>query len=166
MQIQVVDKNDTLIGTKERDEIDYSSDIYRVSALWLTNPSGQALIAKRAVTKKNSPGKWGPAVAGTLESDETYETNIYKEAQEEIGLKGVPFKEIKKVAILEPGNPRHYFCQWYEATVDMPIEAFTRQVSEVDELAWIDVEKLKEEVSQIPEKYLPSMKQVIEDLGL
>ena len=79
MQIQIVDKNDTVIGTKERDEIDYSSDIYRVSALWLTNSNGQALIAKRAMAKKNSPGKWGPAVAGTLETDETYETNIYKD---------------------------------------------------------------------------------------
>lgn len=166
MQIQIVDKNDTVIGTKERDEIDYSSDIYRVSALWLTNSNGQALIAKRAMAKKNSPGKWGPAVAGTLETDETYETNIYKEAQEEIGLSGVPFKEIKKVAIMEPGNPRHYFCQWYEATVDMPIEAFTRQVSEVDELAWIDTEVLKNEVRNSPEKYVPTMKQVIEDLGL
>lgn len=166
MQIQIVDKNDTVIGTKERDEIDCSTDTYRVSALWLTNNKGESLIAQRAMTKKNSPGKWGPAVAGTVEGNETYEENIYREAGEEIGLNGVHFNVAKKVAVMEAGIPRHYFCQWYEATVDMPIEAFTRQVSEVDALTWIETEKLKIEIHQTPEKYLPSMVQAMDYLGL
>jgi isopentenyl-diphosphate delta-isomerase len=166
MRIQIVDKNDTPIGTKGRDEIDYSSDIYRVSALWLTNSSGQSLIAKRALTKKNSPGKWGPAVAGTLEDTETYDENIYKETQEEIGLSEITLNPAVKVAITESGNPRRYFCQWYTASVDLPIEAFTRQVSEVDELVWVDTKQLKQEVQQTPEKYIPSMPRVVKDLGL
>jgi hypothetical protein len=33
MKIQIVDKNDVGIRNKERDEIDYSTDIYRVSPL-------------------------------------------------------------------------------------------------------------------------------------
>lgn len=166
MQIQVVDMNDTLIGTKEREDLDYSADIYRVSALWLTNSKGESLIAQRAMTKNNSPGKWGPAVAGTVEADETYEINICKEAEEEIGLSGVDFKTAKKIAVMEAGEPRRYFCQWYEACVDMPIEAFTRQVDEVDALAWINTETLKQGVRETPEKYLPSMAQTIHDLDL
>jgi len=37
MKIQIVDDKDQLIGVKERNEVDYKTDIYRVSALWLTN---------------------------------------------------------------------------------------------------------------------------------
>jgi hypothetical protein len=68
MEIQIVDKNDVGISNKERDEIDYSTDIYRVSALWLTNNK----------------------------EDETYEVNTSKEAEEEIGLSAVHFDEAKK----------------------------------------------------------------------
>ena len=34
------------------------------------------------------PEVWGPAVSGTNEEGETYDSNIIKEAQEEIGLTG------------------------------------------------------------------------------
>ncbi len=47
LQIIVVDENDNVIGSKSRDEIDYSKDIYRVSCLWVTNPKGEVLLAQR-----------------------------------------------------------------------------------------------------------------------
>lgn len=80
MKIQIVDENDKFVSNKERSEVDYKSDIYRVSALWLTNSKGQTLLAKRAMVKDKDPGKWGPAVAGTIDEGETYDENIYKEA--------------------------------------------------------------------------------------
>jgi len=89
---QVVDENDQLIGYKERSKIDFKKDIYRIGALWLTDGTGQILIAQRKLTKDKDPGKWGPAAAGTVEKSETYESNAYKEAQEEIGLVGVKFE--------------------------------------------------------------------------
>lgn len=76
MKIQIVDDQDQFIGLKERNEVDYKSDIYRVSALWLTNSKGQTLLAKRAAVKDKDPGKWGPAVAGTIDEGETYDENI------------------------------------------------------------------------------------------
>lgn len=75
---QVVNDSDEVIGHKFRNDIDFVKDIYRVAALWLTNSQGQVLIAQRLLTKDKDPGKWGPAAAGTLEKDETYESNIYK----------------------------------------------------------------------------------------
>jgi hypothetical protein len=109
MKIQIVDKNDVGISNKERDEIDYSTDIYRVSALWLTNNK----------------------------EDETYEVNTSKEAQEEIGLSAVHFDEAKKRLLSWKRGRPVAFCKWYQAVVDMPIVAFTRQVSEVAALARI-----------------------------
>lgn len=84
----IVNENDEIIGHKLREEVDPKNDIYRVSALWVTNSAGDVLIAQRKLTKKHAPGKWEPAVAGTVEKGETDESNIYKEAQEEIGLSG------------------------------------------------------------------------------
>src|SRR3989338_6686941 len=84
-QIPIVNDRDVGIGYKFREEIT-KEDIYRVSALWVTNSQVMILLAKRALTKKNSPGEWGPAVSGTVDKGETYEGNIYREAEEELGL--------------------------------------------------------------------------------
>jgi len=94
---QIVDDQDNLIGAKPRNEIDFKNDYYRISGLWLTNSKGQILIAQRLLTKDKDPGKWGPAAAGTLEVGETYESNAYKEADEEIGLTGVKFTQGPKM---------------------------------------------------------------------
>lgn len=91
-KIVVVNENDEVVGAKKRGTI-ATDDIYRVSALWITNSNGDVLLAQRALTKKNDPGKWGPAVAGTVEEGETYLGNITKETEEEIGLKDVQFTE-------------------------------------------------------------------------
>ncbi len=163
MKIQIVNDQDEVIGVKERSELDYSTDIYRVSALWLTNSKGQSLIAKRASTKDKDPNKWGPAVAGTIEENETYDQNIYKEAMEEIGLEGVEFTKSVKI---RSTNPRQSFTQWYVGVVDKEIDTFTRQVEEVDALLWLDTRHLKKELEENPDKYIPNMQRIVNELGL
>lgn len=163
MKIQIVNEKDELIGVKERSEIDYGADIYRVSALWLTNSLGQALLAKRAATKDKDPGRWGPAVAGTVEEGETYDSNIYKEAEEEIGLTGVRFTRGKK---LYRRYPRRYFSQWYFGVVNREIDDFTRQIEEVDELAWVKMDELQQDIRDNPDKYISGMVLMISELEL
>ena len=163
MKIQIVDDNDQLIGVKERNEVDYKTDIYRVSALWLTNSKGQTLLAKRAAVKDKDPGKWGPAVAGTIDEGETYDINIYKEATEEIGLEGKQFVKGKKTHIT---YPRNYFCQWYFVSLDRDTDSFTMQADEVDALEWVDIEQMKQELRTNPDKYVPAMQQIVDELGI
>ena len=163
MKIQIVNENDEVIGAKERSELDYLVDIYRFSALWITNSKGQSLIAQRALTKDKDPGKWGPAVAGTIEEGETYDQNIYKEAMEEIGLEGVTFTKSIKVY---SSTPRRAFAQWYITQIDRDLSTLTRQKEEVEALAWIDTEQLKRELVDMPDKYIPSMTQIVSQLGL
>jgi isopentenyldiphosphate isomerase len=163
MKIQIVNNNDEVIGVKERSEVDYQTDIYRVSALWLTNSKGQTLLARRAQSKDKDPGKWGPAVAGTIDEGETYDQNIYKEAMEEIGLENVEFSRDKKIRIT---HPRHYFCQWYMVSLDRDTESFTMQAEEVDALEWVDIGTLKTELVSNPDKYVPAMQQIVTELGI
>ncbi|OGL30934.1 hypothetical protein A3F37_00640 [Candidatus Saccharibacteria bacterium RIFCSPHIGHO2_12_FULL_41_12] len=149
--IQIVDDVDELIGHKKRDEIDYTKDTYRSSALWIINSRGEVLIAQRKTTRDKDPGKWGPSAAGTVEEGETYDTNVYKEAKEEIGLSGYTFKKLKKEKI---DKPRSQFVQWYGAVVDEPIEYFTAQLDEVEQLSWVKEEELLDDVSKNPDKYV------------
>ncbi len=40
------------------------------------------------------------------------------------------------------------------------------QEDEVDELAWVDVAEMKQELKTNPDKYVPAMPQIVNDLGL
>jgi len=149
-----VDSEDSQIGLMAREEIDPTKDIYRVTAIWLTNEKGEILIAQRKHTKKVNPGLWGPAVAGTVEEGETYESNAYKELEEELGVTDVTLEKGPKIFV---EAPRKYFVQWYMATVDREVESFTIQEEEVEQIRWIPLDELQKDVSEHPDLYVPAM---------
>ncbi|MEO6761633.1 MAG: NUDIX domain-containing protein [Candidatus Saccharimonadales bacterium] len=151
LPIQIVNNDDEFIGLVDRLEADYSKIIYRVSGLWLTNSLGEVLMAQRKFTKRSDPGAWGPAVAGTLDEGETYESNIYKEAEEEIGLTGVKFDLGPKIRVTEP---RNYFCQWFTVNLDRPASEFKLQEDEVEAVRWISKGDLVQDITEHPEKYI------------
>ncbi|MGM5488507.1 MAG: NUDIX hydrolase [Nanobdellota archaeon] len=149
-KIIIVNENDEIIGSKERGTLN-QSDIYRVSALWIQNSNGEILLAQRSFNKRNNPGKWGPAVAGTIDEGESYESNIVKEAEEEIGLKNQEFQ--KSFHHFRDGEHKH-FTQWFFALVDKKIEEFTIQEEEVEKIKWFTKEELLNELKNSPEKFL------------
>jgi isopentenyldiphosphate isomerase len=139
----VVNENDEEIGTILRKNIS-NKQIYRISSLWITNSKNEILLAKRAFTKKSNPGKWGPAVAGTNEEGETYESNIYKEASEEIGLTGVKFTKSFKQARIDKKYAARYFNQWFKITLDKDVSEFRLLKDEVAEIRWFTKNELFE----------------------
>jgi len=157
-KVIIVDKNDIEIWSKDRSMIT-KEDIYRISALWITNYEWEILLAQRALTKKNHPGRFGPAVAWTIEVWETYYTNIVKETQEEIWIKDIKFKEHKKIL-----NNKTYthFTQWFTATLNKDVSEFEIQEEEVLLLKWISKNELTQDVVNNPEKYIDSMQEAIE----
>lgn len=156
---QIVNENDEIIGYKPRNEINFKKDYYRIGCLWLTNPKGEVLLAQRLLSKDKDPGKWGPSAAGTLEQGETYEANIYKEAEEELGLTGIEFTKVAKLKLEEP---RKAFLQLYKGVCDWPAEKFTPQPEEVERVSWFKINELRKDILKSPEKYVPSIKILLE----
>lgn len=159
--ISIVNDQDEIIGFKDREELDLATDIYRVSALWVTNSAGEILLAQRSFKKNNAPGRWGPAVAGTVEKDETYESNIYKEAEEELGLTGLTFE-------LGPKNrytgDRNYFAQIFTVVIDQPVEYFKPRVGEVEKVQWISRNNLMKDLERNPDMYLSTTPKLLSQL--
>lgn len=159
-KIVIVDENNKVIGHKERETLK-PEEIYRVSALWLTNSKGDILLARRALTKSHNPGKWGPAVAGTLEEGETYDSNILKETAEELGL-GQKEINLKKGPMIRISDAHNYFAQWYTLTIDKPVTQFKIQKDEVEEIKWFSRKELAEQLDKKPGEFLKRMKQYFE----
>lgn len=156
--IPIVDEQDTITAYKRYCDV-LPQDIYRVTGLWVTNDSGEILLAQRAFTKKKDPGCWGPAVAGTVEKHETYDTNIIKEIEEEIGISKTSPRLLAKYRVQGSSN---YFCSLYHLKINQPITYFKTPADEVEQLAWATPDKIIEDVKHHPEKYIPSFMAILE----
>ncbi|NCN99309.1 hypothetical protein COU62_02815 [Candidatus Pacearchaeota archaeon CG10_big_fil_rev_8_21_14_0_10_35_219] len=140
MKIIIVDENDNEIGFKERGELDYNEDIYRVFRLWIIN-EGKSLVAKRSLNKSHHPGKWGSAVAGTVDEGKTYGSNIVKETEKELGLKNINPKKFFKEFI---GNNYRHFTQWFILEEKIDLEKLKLKEDEVEEVRWFDLEEVRD----------------------
>ncbi|MBP6931622.1 MAG: NUDIX domain-containing protein [Candidatus Pacebacteria bacterium] len=153
MKIPVVNEQDEIIGYKDR--LDRSpEDIIRITSIWITDENGDILMQQRKFNKKNNPGKWSAAVAGTVEESETYESNAYKEMEEEIGVSDVPLTISKKLYGETAGGKR--FLQIYTAKFSKD-KKLTAQENEVEQLKWFTKEELLRELKENPNDFVGSM---------
>jgi len=149
----VVNENDEIIGHTSLEEIDSKKLLYRVAALWIKNSKGESLLARRALTKSHFPGIWGPAAAGTVEKGETYEENIIKEAEEELGISNISVKKGPKYRAVEK---YHHFTQMFTCTLDTSAGDFQIQEEEVAEVKWFTKKELLQQIESNPEKFTES----------
>jgi len=152
MKIPIVDENDEIIRYENQEIVNKNPEfIYRVSFLWVTDTKGKILLAQRAFNKKHDPGKWGPAVAGTVEEKETYESNIIKEAEEEIGLKDIkPILGAKR----RRKTKYNYFAQEFLLVLPSGFNDFKVEEDEVADVRWFTEEELKKELKENPDNFL------------
>lgn len=157
-EIIIVDKEDNIIGHKDRYKLN-PSDIYRVSALWLTNSNEDILLAQRSFDKKHHPGKWGPAVAGTVKKGQSYDDSIIEETAEEIGLKNIKLtKSFKK---FNSGDYYH-FTQWYTLVIDRGINDFKIDPKEVADIKWFTKVEIIQKLDKNPDFFIPYFKSYFE----
>lgn len=153
-RVIVVDKDDATVDVKLFEDMRYA-DIYRVSALWLTDTAtGDVLLAQRKWTKRHDPGKWTCAVAGTIEEGEAYDRNIVKEIEEEIGLTGLALTKGPKQFVDDGAHK--FFCQWFYASVDKNAVELRLEEDAVEQVRWLPPKELIADAEQHPEKYPPT----------
>jgi len=153
MKIPFVNEQDEIIGYKDREDRN-PSDLVRATGLWVTDKDGNILLAQRAFTKRHDPGLWGPAVGGTVEEGETYESNIIKEAEEEIGLVNVKFDAISKVHVF------NCIAKLYTVIVDNDYK-FVKKDDEVEAIKWFSRDELDKLLNDKPEMFFPNFKELI-----
>lgn len=153
MKVVIVDENDNPIGLREREQW-AEGEIHRVSALWLKNPEGKFLLCQRALMKKHAPGKWGPAVAGTVDEGEDYVSNIIKETKEEIGIDITKDQLILGPKFLVGPSTNRRFTQWFLATLDIPPSAIITPPDEVMDSKWVTEDELKKWLAEKPDDFV------------
>ena len=151
VNITYVDERDTVIGAGPQGEAHEKGIIHRVIRIYLYNSKGEILLQKRADHLRTNPGKWNESVAGHVDEGETYLQAAEREMEEEIGVRGVELKELKKIYTEETEeNKRKRFTMLYLGTYDGEVRP---DFDEVSEVKWVMPEDLRTEMAQHPERF-------------
>jgi len=158
MQIPIVDESDNFLYYKDAYTRDRRTEITRSAVLWVIDEYNKILLSRRSPTKSHFPNTWGPSVGGILEEGETYESNVRKEAEEEIGLHvGELVLGDKK----RESDDHEYFNQYFFAHVDSSAQ-FNFEDHEVDKAKWLSLAELKEMYTNNKEIFIPDFKSSLE----
>jgi isopentenyldiphosphate isomerase len=144
-----VDENDNVIGSRPRNDFYTGKYIHRSTYLILLNSKNKILIQKRTSTKKWYPNLYTFAVARTVQKGESYEDSMIKGLKEKIGI-FTPVKFLFKFFFQEKSD--RAFRAVFIGKSDDEIKPNKKDIVEIK---WIDIEKLREDIKEHPEKYAP-----------
>ncbi len=131
-QLDIVDKNNVVIGTADRCYIHKHKLHHRSTHIWLESTAGEVLIQKRSMLKDEAPGLWDSSCAGHVDAGETYKACAVRELKEELGI---DVSALKAEFLLPAASSNYYeFCQVYSLTHDGP---FLPDPIEVADIKWV-----------------------------
>lgn len=163
--IQIVDEADRPIKVSSIQEARDQGYWHRYIRLLVTDNEGNYLLQLRGPQNRIFPECWDYSAAGHVDAGEDYEVAAIRETKEELGLAGVPIKEI---AFFQ-SQDRHgkQFLNRFNKTFQV-IVSKDRQLSidpeEVLEVKWFAADEIKRLVSDQPDKVTPALVKLAETL--
>lgn len=148
----VVDDQDEVIDRLPRDEVHRRKLNHRAIHLLVHNAAGQVFLQQRSMQKDTHPGKWDSSVSGHLDSGETYDACVIREAEEEIGLTldTTPEKLFKLDSCEETDQE---FVWVYRSQAEGPFELHPEEILAGE---WFDPEDISSRVAKSPGDFAPA----------
>ncbi|OGG72081.1 hypothetical protein A3A35_02330 [Candidatus Kaiserbacteria bacterium RIFCSPLOWO2_01_FULL_51_21] len=150
-----VDENDNVIGAGTPREAREKGIRHRIVRIFLLNAKGELLIQKRSENVVSNPNKWDHSAAGHVDEGEDYETAAYRELKEEVGVEGIPLREVTRYYMEETDEKeiKKRFNALYRGIYDREMILDRREVSEVK---WVKLDELLAWIERRPEDFTQS----------
>ncbi|KAJ0393577.1 hypothetical protein P43SY_005146 [Pythium insidiosum] len=135
--VVIIDKDNNVIGKAERSVMRYFHLPHRATYIVTKNSKGKYYVQRRTMIKDYCPGYLDPMAGGVVQFGETFEENCIREAEEEMGIVGVPFKDLGVFYYADDNT-----VVWgglFECTWDGPLKLQPEEVDEVLEMSAEDI---------------------------
>jgi isopentenyldiphosphate isomerase len=107
------------------------------------NADGRMLIQKRSVRKKSFGGYWDVSSGGHSRAGETSTQAIHRELREELGV-DYDFNPVLPAMTV---NFTYGFDDYYLIDLDRPLDTFSLQGEEVEEVRWASREEILQSIT-------------------
>ena len=93
----VVDENDCVLRTEERETVHVNNLLHRAVHILIFNSRGDLLLQRRSIWKDRNPGRWDSSAAGHVDSGEDYRGAAERELREELGVEIASMERMGKL---------------------------------------------------------------------
>ena len=127
--LDVVDEHDRVIGQAPRGRVYRERLRHRTVFIQARDPRGRIFVHRRTARKLVFPSRYDMFVGGVVGAGEGYDDAALREAEEELGVSGLPRPEELFTFLYE--TPEHsWWCRVYEVECASPVRP------QPEEVAW------------------------------
>ncbi|ATA23176.1 NUDIX hydrolase [Brenneria goodwinii] len=135
--VDIVDENNEVIAQSSRQQMRAQCLRHRATYIVVHDGMGKILVQRRTEIKDFYPGWLDATAGGVVQSGENMLESARREAEEELGIAGVPFAE-HGLFYFEADN-----CRVWGALFSCVTHGpFALQESEIDEVSWLSPEEI------------------------
>ncbi|MEU8535752.1 NUDIX hydrolase [Streptomyces parvulus] len=128
--LDIVDENDRVVGQVPRGEAYARGLRHRCVFVWARDPEGRIFVHRRTATKLVFPSLYDMFVGGVVGAGESYDDAALREAEEELGVAGLPRPDFLFKFLYDDGAGRTWWSAVYEVRCAGPV------APQEEEVAW------------------------------
>jgi len=153
-QVILVDENDNEIGLMEKIEAHRQALLHRAFSVFIFNSKGDILLHQRSLKKYHCGGLWTNACCSHPRKGEATIDAAKRRLKEEMGIETTLEKAFDFIYKAEFNNGLteyefdHVFVGYHDGEVDPDYD-------EVEEFAWVTMDRMKESTTQRSHFYTP-----------
>ncbi|GHC79090.1 NUDIX hydrolase [Streptomyces flavofungini] len=130
--VAVVDLDDNVVGAAPRGEVYGHGLRHRCVFIEVRDAQGRVFVHRRTSTKLVFPSRYDMFVGGVVAAGESYDDAALREAEEELGVSGLPRPVPLFKFLYDDGAGRTWWSAVYEVRCTTPVSP------QVEEVAWHD----------------------------
>ncbi|MCW3162576.1 isopentenyl-diphosphate Delta-isomerase [Chryseobacterium oryctis] len=160
--VVLVNPQDEILGLMEKQQAHINGLLHRAFSVFLFNDKGEMLLQKRAANKYHSPLKWTNAVCSHPKSGETYLEGAKRRLKEELGIETELSEKFNFIYKADVGGGlwEHELDHVFVGNYD---DDFNLNKDEVEEVKYISMQDLDNEMSENPENFTEWFKIILEE---
>ncbi|MFF7260070.1 NUDIX domain-containing protein [Streptomyces sp. NPDC008159] len=143
--LDIVDENDQVIGQAPRGEVYARGMRHRAVFVRARDAEGRIFVHRRTATKLVFPSLYDMFVGGVVGAGESYDEAALREAEEELGVSGLPRPVPLFKFLYDDGDERSWWSAVYEVRCVLPVNP---QVEEVDWYGFLTEDEVERRLAE------------------